>query len=241
METSEDTKWGMEPDRRKALFLCKKMLPEFVADAVQLEGINITVPEAQTLLDGVTVGGHTVSDQRIALNQIQAWRLLFAWLEQDQFALSLEKVCALHAVAAAEESLTWGKLRTGSVTIAGTQYMPPAAARLPGLFAELVRQAEAFPDVYDRAIFCFLEMARNQFFFDVNKRMGRFMMNGILLRAGFPAINIPARRRLEFNQKMVNFYDSQNHAEMNAFSRSCLDERIIQIMKEPLEPDGADA
>ncbi|MCA1785823.1 MAG: Fic family protein [Desulfobacteraceae bacterium] len=35
-------------------------------------------------------------------------------------------------------------------------------------------------DVYDRAIHFFLTMARNQFFYDVNKRMGRFIMNGLL-------------------------------------------------------------
>jgi hypothetical protein len=34
-----------------------------------LEGINLTLPEIQTLLDGVTVGGHKVSDQNIALIQ----------------------------------------------------------------------------------------------------------------------------------------------------------------------------
>jgi hypothetical protein len=31
-----------------------------------------TLPEIQTLLDGVTVGGHKVSDQEIALNQAAA-------------------------------------------------------------------------------------------------------------------------------------------------------------------------
>jgi Fic family protein len=48
-------------------------------------------------------------------------------------------------------------------------------------------------------------MARNQFFYDVNKRMGRFMMNGLLLHAGYPAINIQAKRKLEFNEKMLLF------------------------------------
>lgn len=62
--------------------------------------------------------------------------------------------------------------------------------------------------------------------------MGRFVMNGLLLRSGFPAINLPAKRQLEFNQLMLIFYETGDQTRMNAFLRSCLDERVIQIMKE---------
>jgi Fic family protein len=75
-------------------------------------------------------------------------------------------------------------------------------------------------------------MARSQFFYDVNKRMGRFIMNGLLLSNGYPAINLPAKRQLEFNQLMLNFYDTGDQKSMNAFMRSCLDDRLIKIMKE---------
>jgi hypothetical protein len=75
-------------------------------------------------------------------------------------------------------------------------------------------------------------MARCQFFYDVNKRMGRFMMNGVLLNAGYPAINLPAKRQLEFNQLMLAFYEPGDQQPMNAFMRSCLDKRAIAIIKE---------
>ena len=64
----EDTLWNMKPNRAKAIMLAKRQLAEFVYDAVNLEGINFTLPEIQTLLDGITVGGHKITDQRIALN-----------------------------------------------------------------------------------------------------------------------------------------------------------------------------
>ena len=65
--------------------------------------------------------------------------------------------------------------------IAGTEYMPPEAQKLPILFDNMVKEAFYLTDIYDQAIFVFLTMARSQFFYDVNKRMGRFMMNGLLL------------------------------------------------------------
>ena len=78
----------------------------------------------------------------------------------------------------------------------------------------------------------FLEMSKNQFFYDVNKRMGRFMMNAILLDGGYPAINLPAKRQLEFNELMLEFYNLGDMKPMNNFLRSCLDVKIIKIMLE---------
>ncbi len=115
--------------------------------------------------------------------------------------------------------MEWGKFRS-------------EADLLPELFDKMVDDAAKIEDVYDQAIHFFLIMARCQFFYDVNKRMGRFIMNGLLLSFGYPAINLPARRQLEFNQLMLSFYQTGDQTAMNSFLRSCLDERIIKIMNE---------
>ena len=227
-----DTQWNMKPNKAKALMLAKRQLAELVHDAVNLEGIHFTLPEIQTLLDGVTVGGHRLADQQIALNQAQAWRTLFSRIEKTTFDITAESVCSLHAVAAKDEALAWGQFRSGGVTIAGTNYMPPGAEQLSKMFDVMMEQACGFSDIYDQAIHLFLTMARNQFFYDVNKRMGRFIMNGLLLNNGYPAINLPAKRQLEFNKLMLPFYENGNPSSMNRFLRSCLDDRIIRIMLE---------
>lgn len=84
---------------------------------------------------------------------------------------------AIHSEAANEEALTWGAFRNGFVTISGTTYRPPKADLLPAVWEEMVAASASISDHYSRAIFIFLEMARTQFFFDVNKRTGRFMMS----------------------------------------------------------------
>lgn len=214
------------------MMLAQREVATFVYDAVQLEGINFTLPEIQTLMEGVTVGGHTLSDQQIAVNQSNAWKQLLTWLKHDEFAISAEQACELHMIAAKEEALEWGQFRSGGVTIAGTDYMPPKAAELAAHFDKMIEDMSHFDDVYDQAIHLFLTMARCQFFYDVNKRMGRFMMNGLLLSQGYPAINLPYKRQQEFNQLMLAFYNSNEQQPMNQFLRSCLDPRIIDIMNE---------
>ncbi|MDF3054841.1 MAG: cell filamentation protein Fic [Gammaproteobacteria bacterium] len=222
----------MTPNKEKALFLAKRQLSELVYDAVNLEGIHYTLPEIQTLLDGVTVGGHKLSDQIITLNQAAAWRQLFKWVANDTFMLTKGIACQLHVIAAKEEALKWGCFREGGVTIAGTDYLPPDAKQLDKIWSQMLEEAEKITDIYDRAITVFLRMARAQFFYDVNKRMGRFMMNGILLSQGYPIINLPAKKQSEFNQLMLDFYPSGDTAPMITFMKDCIDRRVIEIMSE---------
>ncbi len=73
----KDNHWKMKPNKGKAMMIARKQLSELVWDAVNLEGINFTLPEIQTLLEGIIIGGHRVVDQQIALNQAEAWRTLF--------------------------------------------------------------------------------------------------------------------------------------------------------------------
>jgi Fic family protein len=228
----DNNTFSIVPDKATALYLAKRQLAELVFDAVNLEGILYTLPEVQTLLDGVTVGGHRLSDERITLNQASAWKFLFHAIEVGEFSLSKAFATRLHDIAAKEESLTWGKFRDSQVTVAGTDYMPPAADSLDTAWELMLEASEAFADIYDRAIYVFLQMARNQFFFDVNKRMGRFMMNGLLLSKGYPVINLPAKRQLEFNQLMLAFYMSNDVEQMIKFMKSCLDPKYIAIMNE---------
>lgn len=228
----KDKKWNISPNRNKALLIAKRQLPEFVHDAVNLEGIPFTLPEIQTLLDGISVGGHKLSDQQIALNQKDAWLELFHSIETNTFELAIPFVCRLHRIAAKEEAQEWGVFRKGGVYISGTDYEPPHHSELENIFGKMVSGLNDYEDVYDRAIHIFLVMAKTQFFYDVKKRMGRFMMNGLLLNEGFPAINLPAERQLEFNTKMLSFYETGDEEEMNLFLRSCLSEKIIRIMNE---------
>lgn len=64
-----DKHWHITHNKNKALMLAKREIAVFVHDAVALEGIHFTLPEIQTLLEGITVGGYKLSDQQIAVNK----------------------------------------------------------------------------------------------------------------------------------------------------------------------------
>ncbi len=231
MPPVEDTMWGMTPNKAMAKQLAVRDVPSLVCNAVNLEGVAMTLPEVQTILDNITVGGHKICDQNMVLNQADTWRHLFSLINNGKFAFSKAVALELHSIAGKEEALGWGAFRTGNVTISGSDYEPPSPEQLDKEWRKTEAEVSVSNDVYDRAITAFLKMARAQFFWDVNKRMGRFMMNGILISQGFPIINVPAKRQQEFNQLMLEFYSADDTSEMNKFLRSCLNEKIIENFK----------
>lgn len=217
----------------KALFDAKRLIAQIVTDVVNLEDINYTVPEVQTLLDGITVGGHKLQDELITLNQISAWKFLFTAIEDRNFKLEQNFLMQLHSLVGYKEALTWGIFRSGQVSISGTDYLPPKASELELLWDKLqvlitskLSNSNNNIDVYHAAVLLFAEMARNQFFFDGNKRTARMMMSGILLSRGLPMINVPAKRKLEFNQVMIKYYDTQDFELLFTFMMSCIPEYV---------------
>lgn len=95
----------------RAVFRHHRMLPEYVWDAGVLEGNPFTFPEVKALIDGVTVGGHKLSDQEQILNLVEGSRRLLALVAERKFALDKPTSCELHARVARNEALEWGHFR----------------------------------------------------------------------------------------------------------------------------------
>ncbi len=217
----------------RVCFRFHKMLPQFVWDASVLEGNPLTFPEVKTLLDGVTVGGHKLSDQEQVLNLAESSRRLLAMVKCGEFCLSKPVFTELNGIVARKEALEWGVFRgegqetnyTPEVGL-GEQGSYTPLATLPGapvlnrVFTEGVAALRAC-EPFERAIAFFLFGALQQFFFDGNKRTSRLMMNGVLLSHGIDAISVPAVKAQAFNEKMVRFHLSKDATEMMAFLAGC--------------------
>jgi hypothetical protein len=94
----------------RACFRAKKIFPELVYNTTALEDNPFTFPEVQTLLEGITVGGHKIEDERQVLNQAAGWKLLIEKVSRKEFTVTKEMFCALHSLVSKEEALVWGGL-----------------------------------------------------------------------------------------------------------------------------------
>ena len=218
------------PGRAGAISRVLDDLPMIVYDTAALEGNPMTFPEVQTLLDGSTVDGHRDSDIEQVLNQAASWAHLLDMVSEGRFKLDAKTACELQGLVARNEALEWGSFRTGDVSISGTDYKPPFAPDLPVLFDAGTITLSQIPCVFTRAMATYLMLARQQFFWDGNKRTGRLLMNGMLLSEGHDAICVPAKRQKEFNEKMLAFYDTADAEPMLMFLASCsLDKGLRRV------------
>lgn len=199
------------PDKKRYIFLAKKDKIDFVYNTAALEGNRMTYPEVETLLEGITVGGHKLSDEQQILNQNRSVNLLYSMLDENTFGLNKETLCSLHAEVARDEALSWGMFRNGNVNIGGTDYLPPSPELLDQVFSDGIIQIKQITHPILRGLTYFLLGARSQFFYDGNKRVSRLIMNGILLGEGYPILNIKAKDKLEFNKQMIAFYNTADY------------------------------
>ena len=219
---------------RRALFRYRQSLSEFVYDASQLEGNPLTYVEVKNLMDGVSVSGHPLADERQVMNLVSAAKSLFSIVEKQEFRLEKSFSDRLHHLIAFEEAWEWGHFRgegqegrmTPHVALHDGKYRPPETQpggdNLKKLYLEglnCIKREIKHP--CERGMVYFLFTALQQFYFDGNKRTGRFMMNGKLMSHGWDAISIPAHRALEFNELMTDFFTEWNGSRMLEFLYSC--------------------
>jgi hypothetical protein len=230
-------------DVSRVCFRLQKMLAQYVWDASVLEGNPFTYPQVQTILDGVTVGGHKISDQDQVRNLASSTKELLRLVKAGEFKLDKKTFLSIHAIVASEEAFEWGNFRgegkekkyTPHVGLGSADdYLPPAtldgAPELNKIFKDGLVSLDSISNPLEKGMVFFLFGALQQFFFDGNKRTSRMMMNGVLMSNGIDAISIPASRAQEFNEKMVDFYVNRDASAMMAFMVDCHpDAKLMQV------------
>jgi SAM-dependent methyltransferase len=107
----------------------------------------------------------------------------------------------------------------------GTHRPPPTGPRGENLRRIFQRGTDVIlglsSGVFEQAVAYFLFAAFQPFYYDGNKRTGRYMMNGHLMSHGIDAISVPAARKQEFNTEMIDFYWQKDGTRMFRFLASC--------------------
>lgn len=106
----------------QSLFLARKKCDENIYCGMRMETRAVTFPQTKTILNGVNVPNVQLDDIQAILNMRDAWRFLLNMVNEP---VTLEYLCKLNGFIARNEALEWGTLRTGTVGISETDYIPP--------------------------------------------------------------------------------------------------------------------
>lgn len=198
--------------KEENIFLAKRNMVDSIYSNARIEGINITLPETQALYSGINVARLSVNEIDTIRNLKRAWEYLIANLDEE---FDLKFICRINEEVARDESLNWGKLRTGKVFISGTEYVPPIPEKEQ--VSEDIQQILKISNITERAIEYMLYGMRNQLFWDGNKRTSIICANRIMIENGKGIIMMKDKNLEEFSRLLSEFYTSGNKSEIKKF------------------------
>lgn len=154
-----------------------------------IEGNTLNLNETRLVIEeGLTIGGHPLREYVESTNHAQA----FDYLEElvgKREALDANAILTLHRLVMKDLIAEPGALRQVAVHIRGSSWTPPPAREVSALLNQwlewTVGEGERYPAIARAAI------AHSQFeaihpFIDGNGRVGRLLMNLMLMREGYP-------------------------------------------------------
>lgn len=210
--------------REENIFLAKKLFTELVFNTAYIEGVNITFPQTQAILDGAIVNNISVSDIQTVLNLRDAWKYSLATLDEP---LTLDYICSVNERVSRNESLDWGKLRYGNVGVSGTDYKPPIPKS-----EEVKRKLEEInkmEDARDRALEYFCYSVYGQLFWDGNKRTSTIVASKILIESGEGVLTIGKSNALDFNESLLHLYNTGDKKILKGCLAGCI--KTLEIQK----------
>ena len=194
------------------IFLAKRNIVDNVYANARMEGINVTFPQTQTILEGVNVPNLKLDEIQVILNLRDAWNYVINNISEK---LDLELVCKVNEFVARNESLEWGKLRNGKVTISGTNYIPEIPEKEK--VEEEISRILNIENVTERAIEYMLFGMKSQLFWDGNKRTSTIVANKIMIENGAGIIKVSDVNLEEFNKLLSEFYTTDNKEKIKEF------------------------
>ena len=205
-------KYKLTPQQN--LFLAKKKWDENVYCGMKMENRAVTFPQTQTILNGVNVPNVQLDDIQAILNMRDAWKFLLSTVSEP---VTFDYWCKLNEYIARNEALEWGKLRTGSVGISGTDYEPPVPDKDKTIAELEAILTDADASTTDKALAAFTLGARGQFFWDGNKRTSLMLANKVLILGGAGIMTITDKYMEQFNGLLLDFYNTGESEALKVF------------------------
>lgn len=170
----------------------------------RFEGINTTLPQTQTIMDGMSVAGVPVEDVLTIVNLKRGWQYLTT--ETVEMTLNIEK--AINKIVAAEDALVPGELRQGQggVNLGDEEFFEPPIVdeKTEQNYLQNVLQSDR--TTTDKALTIMYHNMRQQIFWDGNKRTATLVANKIMIDGGAGLINVPLDKWAKWNELIADFY-----------------------------------
>ena len=212
-----ENKYNMTKEQN--IFVAKRNIIDYIWKSANIEGIDVTFPETQTIYDGGNVARLRV-DEIVTINNLKhAWYFVLNSLDSE---LNYNYLSSINSLVGSNLVDNAGKMRSGNVRIGGTEWRP----ELPNKekIEERLKELSKIENATERAIEIMCYLMRSQIFWDGNKRTAMLFANSEMIRNGAGIISVPVDLRTEFGSRLIKYYETNDINEFKQWIYSnCID------------------
>jgi Fic family protein len=179
-----------------------------------IEGNTLTLKETKVVLEGITIGGKTLSEHFEAINHREAIHFVEE-LVKNKENLSEWQIKSIHQLILRNiDDDNAGRYRKTNVIISGADHVPPDVVHLNSEMQAFIKwyqkEAQSLHPV-ERAARVHADFVKIHPFADGNGRTSRLLMNLELMKHGFPPAILPVKKRLEYYEALDTAHTQNNY------------------------------
>jgi excisionase family DNA binding protein len=205
-----------------------------------IEGNTLTLNETRLVIqEGITIKGKSLSEHLEAKNHPNA----ITYIENlAKNKIQEQNILELHSILFTGFCENTGNYRNCQVYISGSDFMPPPAFEIPELMRSLLDWVSSNPQelrpIELAAIFHYKLVAIHPFD-DGNGRVGRLLMNLLLLKNGYPLTVIRQVDRKRYYDCLKRA-DNQNYKPLVGFVARCVEQSLDMYLQAvlPTNPEN---
>ena len=191
------------------IFWAKRNLVDYIWKSANLEGIGVTFPETQTIVEGISVQGKSIDDINSIVQLKHGWQKVFDTIEAP---MDLNYIKKLHLIIGRMTIINSGSLRMDEVRIAGSSYIPsiPVQDEVENQLSAILSSDKEWTE---KALDLMLYLTKGQLFYDGNKRIAMLAANKLLIQHGCGIVSVSQDRLEKFFTLLVSYYEDDLKAE----------------------------
>lgn len=198
-----------------------------------IEGNTLSQSETQIVIEkGITIGGKSMLEHLEVIGHKEALDFVIE-LAEAATPIGEREIREIHAlVMKGQDAGDRGRYRNLDVKAAGTEYVYPSHLRLPELMESFVvwlETAETHP--VDLATEAHLRFVTIHPFRDGNGRVGRLLMNLLLLLHGYPIAILRVQQRAEYISALELAQSSSNRDALDELIRAAVGRSLRETLE----------
>ena len=186
-----------------ASFILNYMFEELIYDISLTEGNQMTLLETAHTLSGKAPKNARIKDVILVTNLKKGFDYILNKIKENNF-------CTVNRLVASNDNFdNLGGFRRYNIKITGAKHTGIEVANLDISFFETINKYHDDKREGIKIIDLFLNLCKNQYFGDGNKRTAQLIMCGLLILKGYAPFSINFKD-IEYSKDLVNFYDDEN-------------------------------